>query len=130
MLTDLPFACCYIDDVIIFSSTFQEHVKHFQAVFERLQQWDLRLHHGKCKFFHDRLAYPGHMIVQGGLSVQQAKVDTFQEIHASSDVSQLKVFLSLVNYYRWFVKNFSLTAKPLTILTRKDHSWTWEQEHE
>ena len=49
----LSFVWCYIDDVIIFKKTPQEHVKHLQAVFERLWRWALRLHHGKCKFFHD-----------------------------------------------------------------------------
>jgi hypothetical protein len=51
VLSGLPFARCYIDDVIIFNKTPQEHVKHLQAVFERLRRWGLRLHHGKCKFF-------------------------------------------------------------------------------
>ena len=98
---------------------------HLQAVFGRLQQWGLRLHHGKCKFFHNRLPYLGHMIIPGGLGVQQAKVDALQKIPAPSDVSRLRAFLGLANYYRRFVKNFSLIAKALTILTGKDQPWTW-----
>jgi hypothetical protein len=119
VLAGLPFARCYIDDVIIFSSSPQDHVRHLQAVFERLRQWGLRLHHGKCKFFHDRLPYLGHMIVPRGLGVQQAKVDALQRIPAPIDVSRLRAFLGLANYYRRFVKNFSLIVKPLTILTGK-----------
>ena len=69
VLSSLPFARCYIDNVIIFSRTPQEHVRHLQAVFEWLQQWGLRLHHGKYKFFHDRMAYLGHMIIPEGLGV-------------------------------------------------------------
>src|SRR6202022_480589 len=80
VLSGLPFARCYIDDVIIFSTTPHEHVRHLQAVFERLQWWRLRLHHGKCKFFYDWLAYLGHMIVPRGLGVQQAKVAALQKI--------------------------------------------------
>ena len=86
MLTGLPFARCYIDDVIIFSSGPQEHVRHLQAVFHRLLELGLRLHHGKCKFFHDWLPYLGHMIILGDLGVQQAKVDALQKILAPSDV--------------------------------------------
>lgn len=130
VLAGLPFARCYIDDVIIFSSSPQDHVRHLQAVFERLWQWGLRLHHGKCKFFHDRLPYLGHMIVPGGLGVQQAKVDALQRIPAPIDVSRLRAFLGLANYYRRFVKNFSLIAKPLTILTGKDQPWTWGHEQQ
>jgi hypothetical protein len=128
VLSGLPFARCYIDDVIIFSKTPQEHVRHLQAVFEWLRRWGLCLHHGKCKFFHDRLAYLGHMIIPGGLSVQQAKVDVLQKIPAPVDVPRLCALLGLANYYRRFVKNFSLIAKPLTILTSKDQPWTWGRE--
>jgi hypothetical protein len=126
----LPFAWCYIDDVIIFSKIPHEHVKHLQAIFERLRRWGLRLHHGKCKFFHDRLAYLGHMIIPGDLGVQQAKVDALQKIPAPVDLPRLRAFLGLVNYYRRFVKNFSLIAKALTIHTSKDQPWTWGREQQ
>ena len=86
------------------------------------------MHHGKCKFFHSRLPYLGHMIVPGGLGVQQAKVDALQRILAPIDESRLRAFLGLANYYRRFVKNFSLIAKPLTILKEKDQPWTWGLE--
>ena len=130
VLSGLSFARCYIDDVIIFSRTPHEHVGHLQAIFERLQRWGLCLHHGKCKFFNDRLAYLGHMIIPGGLGVQQTKVDVLQKIPAPVDVPRLRAFLGLANYYRQFVKNFSLIAKPLTILTSNDQSWTWGHEYQ
>ena len=53
VLSGLPFSWCYIDDVIIFNKIPYKHVRHLQTIFERLQQWELRLHHGKYKFFHD-----------------------------------------------------------------------------
>ena len=70
------------------------------------------------------------MIVRGGLGVQQAMVDALQQIPTPIDVSQLQAFHSLTNYYRQFIKNFSLIAKPLTILTGKDQPWTWGPEQE
>ena len=88
----LPFARCYIDDVIIFSNSPHDHMRHLQAVFERLQRWGLRLHHSKYKFFHDQLPYLGHMIVPSGLGVQQAKVDALHKIPAPSDVPRLRDF--------------------------------------
>jgi hypothetical protein len=105
-------------------------VRHLQAVFERLQRWGLRLHHGKCKFFHDQLPYLVHMIGPGGLGVQQAKVNALHKIPAPSNVPRLRAFLGLANYYRRFVKNFSLIAKPLTILTGKDQPWIWSREQQ
>jgi hypothetical protein len=118
----------FLDVTFIFSNSPHEHGGHLQAVFERLQQWGLRLHPGKCKFFHDQLPYLDHMIVPGGLGVQQAKVDALHKIPASSDVPRLRAFLGLENYYRRFVKNFSLIAKPLTILTEKDQPCIWSRK--
>ena len=125
ILSGLPFLWCYIDDVIIFSKTSQEHVRHLQVIFERLQRWDLRLLYGKCKFFHNRLAYLGSMIIPGGLGVQQAMMDVLQKIPAPVDVLRLCTFLGLANYYHQFVKNFSLITMPLAILTSKDQPWIW-----
>ena len=101
------------------SKTSHEHVRHMQADFERLWQWRLRLHHNKYKFFHDRLAYLGHMSIPWGSGLQQSKVDTLQKIPKCAET------LCLANYYRRFVKGFSLIAKPLTILTSKYLPWTW-----
>ena len=125
VLKGLPFARCYIDDVI-FSDSPSEHVRHLQQVFERLRAWGLHLHHGKCKFFHDTLAYLGHMIVPGGLGVQMAKVEALNKIPIPRDVPRLRAFLGLANYYRRFVRNFSVIAKPLTQLTRTGQDWKWE----
>ena len=89
------------------------------------------MHHGKCKFFHDRLAYLGHMIIPEGLGVHQTKVDVLQKILTPVDVPRVRAFLGLANYYRRFIKNFTLIAKPLTILMSKEQPWTWgrEQQH-
>ena len=70
------------------------------------------------------------MIVPRGLGVQQVKVDALQRILASIDVSRLRAFLGLANYYHRFVKNFSLIAKPLTIVKRKDEPWIWGREQQ
>ena len=72
-----------------------------------------------------RLAYLSHMITPWGLGVQQANVDALQKIPTSVDVPRLCIFLGLANYYERFIKNFSLIAKPLTILMSKDQPWTW-----
>ena len=124
VLASLPIARCYIDNAIIFKGSPHQHVRHLQTIFKRLREWGLRLHHSKCKFFHNRLPYLGHMIVPRGLGVQQAKIDALQQIRTPIDVPRLRAFFGLINYYRRFVKNFSLIAKPLTFLTGKDQLWT------
>ena len=114
VLKGLPFAWCYIDDVIIFNDTPEEHVGYLRQVFERLRVWGLCLHHGKSKFFHNKLAYLGHMITPGGLGVQEAKVAALNMILIPGDVPRLQAFMGMANYYGRFVCNFSLLAKPLT----------------
>ena len=99
IFSGLSFSWCYIIDVIIFSTTPQQRVRHLQTGSEWLQRWGLHLHHAKCKFFHDQLANMGHIIVPGVLRIQQAKVDALQKIPASVDVPRLCVFLGLTNYY-------------------------------
>jgi hypothetical protein len=73
VLEELAFACRYIDDAIIVSDMPKEHVKHLRAIFEELQKWRLHLHHGKGKFFHDRLPYLGHKIVPKDLEFKRQR---------------------------------------------------------
>lgn len=98
MLAGLPFPWCYIDDVIIFSNTPQNHVEHLQVVFKQLPRWGLCLHHGKWKFFHDRFLVLAHMIVIRWLGVQQAKVDalSFHYFVFSSDWRAIIIDLSRI----------------------------------
>ena len=109
--------------MIILSKIQHEHVRHLQAIFEELWRWGLRLHNGKCKFFHDCLAYLGHMIIPKSLRMQEAKVDVLQKIPAPIDVPKLHTFLGLAKYYYQFIKNINLIAKSFTRLTSKDQPW-------
>ena len=125
VLKGLPFARCYIDNVIIFSDSPSKHVRHLQQAFERLRAWGLRLHHGKCKFFHDMLAYLGHMIVPGGLGVQMAKVEALNKIPI------LRMCRGCEPSWVWRTTTVgscatSMIAKPLTQLTRTGQDWEWE----
>jgi hypothetical protein len=87
ILAGLDFARCYIDDILVFSATVEEHQRHLQVVFERLRAHGLKLHPGKCKFFHDQIEYLGHTIYPGGLGVQQSKVEAIARIPRPLDVS-------------------------------------------
>ena len=126
----LDFAQCYIDDIIVYSNTIEEHQRHLQVVFECLRAHGLKLHPGKCRFFHDQIEYLGHTIYPGGLGVQQAKVEAIARIPRPIDVSRVRAFMGLANFYRRYVKGFSAIAKPLTKLTKVDQEWQWEDEQE
>jgi hypothetical protein len=128
VFSGLEFVKCYIDDIIVFSTSPQKHRTHLADVFARLRLHGLKLHHSKCKFYCDRVEYLGHMIYPGGLGVVASKVEVVMSIPRPRDVSRLRAFLGLYNYYRKFVKTFGAIAKPLTMLTRLDQPWIWGDE--
>ena len=97
-------------------------------VLNRLMEHGLKLHPSKCTFFYPQVEYLGHMIYPGRLGVLKNKVEALASIPRPKDVSRLRVFLGVANYYSKFVANFSRMAKPLTILTRNDQEWMWGDE--
>jgi hypothetical protein len=121
---------CYIDDIIVFSTSSQKHRAYLANVFARLRLHGLKLHLGKCKFYCYRVEYLGHMIYLGGLGMVASKMEVVMSIPKPRDVSRLRAFLGLCNYYRKFVKTFSAIAKPLIMLTRLDQPWIWGNEQE
>jgi hypothetical protein len=123
ILTRLNFVQCYIDDIVVYSDTMEEHQIHLQIVFERLKTHGLRLHPRKCKFFQENVEYLGHVIYLGGLGVQQIKVEAIARIPRPMDVSRVRAFMGLANYYCRYVKSFSAMAKPLNMLLKLDQEW-------
>jgi hypothetical protein len=122
VLARLDFVRCYIDDIVVYSDTMEEHQIHLQIVFEWLKVHGLRLHLGKCKFFQESVEYLGHVIYPGGLGMQQIKVEAIARISRPTDVNRVRAFMGLVNYYCRYVKGFSAMAKPLNML-KLDQEW-------
>ena len=125
VLGDVTFARCYIDDVIIASSSIEEHCKHIAWLLDTLKANGLKCHPAKCLFGSERVPYLGHMVSIDGTSPQQAKVEAILKIPPPRDITSLRSFLGLVNYYRRFIPQFSSIAKPLNILLQKDQSYDW-----
>jgi hypothetical protein len=123
VFSGLEFVRYYIDDIIIFSKSQKKYRVYLMEVFVRLRLHGLKLYPGKCKFYCDRVEYVGHMIYPRGLGVVASKVEVVMSIPRLKDVSRLRAFLRLYNYYHKFVKTFSAIAKPLTMLTRNDQPW-------
>jgi hypothetical protein len=92
-------------------------------VFARLRLHGLKLYPYKCRFYYDRVEYLGHMIYPGGFSVVATKVEVVMSIPRPKDVSRLRAFLGLCNYYRKLVKTFNAIVKPLIMLTRSNQPW-------
>ncbi len=80
VLARLGFAKCYIDDIIVFSSTSKDHKYHLYEVFRRLKDHNLKFHPSKCRFFRIQVEYLGHMIYLGGLGIYKAKVEAISHV--------------------------------------------------
>jgi hypothetical protein len=120
----------YIDDILISGSTLHEHLQILDTVLEKLQNSGLKLNKTKCFFLRDRIEYLGHIIDRDGLHPTSEKVRAVQEAQTPRNVSELRSFFGIVNYYHRFLPNLSTTLAPLYRLLQKDVKWIWEQEQE
>ena len=130
VLKDLPFAMAYLDDIIIYSSTPEEHLEHIRTVFEKLRDAKLSMKLSKCHFFAKEIQYLGHILGKEGIKPVPAKTEAIKIMHPPVNPKQVCAFLGLVGYYRKFIRNFAKIAKPLTMLTRMDVKFKWKAIHQ
>ena len=122
------FVTVYIDDVLVFSRTLEEHLERLCRVIEWLQEVGLKLKPTKCQFIREEVEYLGHMITPQGLKPNPQLVQAVQEFPTPSSVKTLRQFLGLSSYYRRFIMGFSMIAQPLNQLTRKGVEFSWTAE--
>ena len=122
---DGKYCFVYIDDILVCSRTFEEHVEHLKLVFDRLRAAGLRLKVGKCMFLREQVKYLGHTISKEGIGPDPSKVVKVQTFPVPTDVHKLRQFLSLALYYRQFIKDFASVPSPLNALTKKGASFQW-----
>jgi transposase InsO family protein len=109
----------YLDDILVFSRDFDEHLERLGKVFDRLKLAGFTLKPSKCHFFQREVEYLGHIISSSGISPNPTKVKAVQDCPFPRNIREVRHFLGLVSYYRRFIKNFSTTAKPLIAMTEK-----------
>ena len=125
---DLSFTIAYLDDLIIYSETEQEHIEHIREVFVRLREADLKLKRKKCEFFKKELKYLGHIIDKRGVRPDDDKLESIRSLERPTNVTEVRSFIGMCSFYRKFIQNFSKIAEPLTKLTRKHSSFEWNLE--
>ena len=130
ILKDFPFAIAYLDDIIIFSKTPQEHLSHICMVFEKLRTANLSMKKSKSNFFSKEIQYLGHILSATGIQPLPSKTHAIQHMNPPTVPKQVRAFLGLVGYYRKFIRGFAKTAKPLTLLTRQQVKFEWTTEHQ
>ena len=124
------FALVYIDDIIIYSETFETHVEHLKTVFNRLRNFGWKLRFQKCSFFQTTVEYLGHVIRNGIILPDPIKIKTIMELPIPTSITHLRSFLGMVGYYRRFIQRFANIAEPLHNLLRKDVVWKWSDEEQ
>ena len=125
ILQGLPQVSVYIDDILVTGSTKEQHLRNLDEVLWRLKEAGLRLKRDKCNFLLPEVEYLGHVITTQGLKPSQKKIQAIRSAPAPQNVSQLRSFLGLVNYYQKFLGNLSSTLAPLHKLLQKAVKWNW-----
>ena len=129
-LAGLAWNIClyYLDDIIVFSSTWAEHLERLRAVFERLRRANLKLGAHKCHLAAREVSFLGYRVTPEGLEPEPRLMEAISKLPPPINVAEVRSFLGLVGYYRRFVKRFSDKAAPLNHLLHKDHPWKWTRE--
>jgi hypothetical protein len=113
------FVMVFFDDILVFSKTKEDNEYHLSMVLETLRKNKFYAKLKKCEFWLSEVGFLGHVINQQGISVDPSKVSTVVEWERPSNVKEVRSFLGMAGYYRRFVKDFSIIAKPMTMLTHK-----------
>ena len=126
------FATAYLDDVVIFSSTWESHLKHLKQVFKRLKDAGLTAKRRKCQFGTTSCSYLGHVVGKGEIRPEQCKIQAVQDFNIPKTKKDVRAFLGMVGYYRRFIGEFARKSACLSDLTKKDapNKVLWTMEHQ
>ena len=106
----------YLDDIIIFSSTFEQHLERLHAVFSNLEQHNLKLNPAKCAFFKKQVVYLGHVVSEEGIHTDPAKTESVRNWPIPKTTKDVRKFLGFTGYYRRFIEGYAAIARPLNDL--------------
>ena len=130
ILAGLHWETClfFLDDIIVFAATWEEHLSRLRQVFERLRHTQLKLGAEKCMFAAKEVSYVGNRVTSEGLLPNPTLLAAVREIGPPKTAMEFRSFLGLARYYRRYVKDFAAIAGPLHALTRKDAVFHWSPE--
>ncbi|KAL0934971.1 reverse transcriptase domain protein [Colletotrichum truncatum] len=124
------FVVVYLDDILIFSKTLEDHKKHVHQVLRKLQDAKLLVEPEKSKFHAKEVEFLGFTIAPGILKMSKDKIAAVRDWPTPQNVKDVQSFIGYVNYYRRFLEGYSDKNDPLTRLSKKDVPWQWEEEQE
>ena len=127
---NLEICLVYLDDIIVYSSTVEEHLQRLDVVLGRLRRAGLKLKPEKCALLQKSVSFLGHVISDQGIGTNPEKVRAVMDWPRPTCIREVRAFLGLASYYRRFVKDFADIAAPLNALTKKNHGFCWSEEAE
>ncbi|GJR31352.1 putative reverse transcriptase domain-containing protein [Tanacetum coccineum] len=119
------FVIVFIDDILIYSKTKEEHSEHLKIILDLLKKEKLYAKFSKCDFWLESVQFLGHVINREGVHVDPAKIEAIKNWPVPTSPTEVRQFMGLAGYYRRFIEGFSLIAKPLTKLTQKNKRFEW-----
>ena len=120
----------YIDDIIIFSKSFEEHLNDIEGVFKRLLNGGLKVKMKKCQWAKSEVTFLGHRVSNNGVKPDPANLEKVLHCTAPRNVKELQQFLGLAGYYRRFVEGYAKLAQPLNDLLKRDRKYLWKEDQE
>ena len=130
ILQGIPHCIRYLDDILVTGHSDAEHLQNLEKVLQRLQEQGVCLKEEKCSLFQDSVEYLGHTINAKGLHTTNKKVKAILDAPSPRNLSELRSFLGLLNYYSRFLPNVAATLHPLHALLRTGQPWMWSQNCE
>ena len=128
ILQDMPGVVCYLDDILISAKNKVEHLELLDKVLTRLEKYGVRVKLAKCEFMSSEVVYLGHRVDATGIHPTDDKISAIKEAPIPQNVTELRSFLGLVNYYHKFLPNMSTRLKPLYSLLQKGIPFVWSKE--
>ena len=119
------FVVVYLDDIVVYSESLEDHLKHLRKVLSKLREHQLNVKKEKCEFAQQEILFLGHKANKGLVMMDERKVKVIFDWPPPSKVAELRYFLKLANYYRKFIQGYSKMVAPLTDLLKKDKKWMW-----
>jgi ribonuclease HI len=130
-MTELDkFVIVFIDNILIYSRSMEEHEEHLRIVLQWLRDHQQYAKFSKCEFWIKEVPFLGHVVSPEGITVDPDKVKEVLEWKTPTTVSLVQSFLGLASYYRWFIPNFSKTTKPITELLKKGNKYLWSEAYD